>query len=235
MSDHLQQLALFVAAPAGQLHSKEDGSEFPDDSDSEEGLQSEIQSILSKNTHRSKREIHVADVKDFIADQKRASGIAEATSIPGIMKVKDRSTRDAKDTHSRPGQMRDAETVIPSFPIFTQMPPPNEHFYSMESLLTRIGKGLYSSGLICILHGVGGVGKAIAATQYSYIHRKHCDAIFWLQADTASSISDSYLQMVMALGIASRSDDHHHIIAKGRDWLQDTGMSNLPAPFASVF
>jgi hypothetical protein len=94
---------------------------------------------------------------------------------------------------------------------------------------------LRSPGLICIFHGVGGVGKTLAAVQYIYTHKEHYDAIFWLQADTAPGLADSYLQMVMALGIFNGTEDHHHIIDKGRNWLQETGPSSSITPFRSAF
>jgi hypothetical protein len=216
VSDHLEQLAYFVAVPAGQMLLKEDDSEFQDDSDSEYGpLQSEIMSVVSRGTHLSKKQVQLENVNAFIADQRRTSNDVGETSTPGL-------PVGAEKPGVQPISSRGARPMTPKFPIQILMHPPNEHFYARESLLTNANKVLRSPGLVCIFHGVGGVGKTLAAVEYIYCYKEHYDAIFWLQADTAPGLADSYLQMAMSVGIFNETDDQNHVIDKGRRWLQDT-------------
>jgi hypothetical protein len=227
VSDHMEQLSFFVASSAGQMRFKDDDSEFQDDSDFEDGLQSEIKTIASKETHLSRKEIHVANLKAFIADQQKvasdnSSGLALGPTSPEAAPI--------ERTSSTPIQHPD--TGVPVFPVFVQVPPPNEHFYSRSNLLLDLDKRLSSSGSMCIVHGVGGVGKTLAAVQYSHVHKEQYDAVFWLHADTAPGLTDSYLKMALALGVADSPEDHHLIMAKGRNWLQETGIS-LHYVFAS--
>jgi hypothetical protein len=218
VSDHMEQLSFFVASSAGQMRFKDDDSEFQDDSDFEDGLQSEIKTIASKETHLSKKEIHVANLKAFIADQQKAAGEYSGGPVLGLISPKATPT---DRTSSTPTQ----DPGVPVFPIFVQVPPPNEHFYSRSNLLLDLDKCLSSSGAMCIVHGVGGVGKTLAAVQYSHTYKEQYDAVFWLHADTAPGLTDSYLKMALALGVADSPEDHHLIMAKGRNWLQETGMS----------
>jgi hypothetical protein len=220
VSDHMEQLSFFVASSAGQMRFKDDASEFQDDSDFEDGLQSEIKTIASKETHLSRKEIHVANLRAFIADQQKAAG--ENSSGPALGPISPEATPTDR-TSSTPTQ--DPYIGVPVFPVFVQVPPPNEHFYSRLNLLLDLDKCLASSGAMCIVHGVGGVGKTLAAVQYSHVHKEQYDAVFWLHADTAPGLADSYLKMALALGVADSPEDHHLIMAKGRNWLQETGIS----------
>jgi hypothetical protein len=216
----MEQLAFFVASSAGEVTFKDDDSEFQDDSEFEDGLQSEIKTIASRDTRLSKKDIHVANLKAFIADQQKAAEDISNITTPAV------SPPEATCIdHRSSTQTQKLSIEIQAFPVHVQLPPPNEHFYSRSNLLLDLDKCLSSSGAMCIIHGVGGVGKTLAAVQYIHVYKEKYDAIFWLQADTAPGLTDSYLQMAIALGVADSPDDHHLIMAKGRNWLQETGRS----------
>lgn len=218
VSDHMEQLAFFVASSAGQMAFKDDDSEFQDDSEFEDGLQSEIKTIASRDTPWSKKDTYVANLKAFIADQQKAAEDVSNITTPAA------SPPEATHVDHRDStQTQNLGIEVQEFPVHVQLPPPNEHFYSRSNLLLDLDKCLSSSGAMCIVHGVGGVGKTLAAVQYSHVHKEQYDAIFWLQADTAPGLTDSYLRMAVALGVADSPDDHHLIMAKGRNWLQETG------------
>ena len=158
-----------------------------------------------------------------MADQQRSLSDPNIRPLPATGATRIQKPSAMHDATRDPETLRDADTVVSRFPIVVQMPPLSEHFYSREKLLGTVGQSLRSPGSICVVHGVGGVGKTLLAAQYSHKHEKYYDAIFWLQADTLPGLADSYLQMVTALGIANNLEDHHQVIAKGRNWLQETG------------
>jgi hypothetical protein len=220
VSDHLKQLAYFVACPAGQM--QEDESDLQDDSDSEDGLQSDIRSLQSRDTRYSKRDIQVANVKAFLEDQKKVAADPGLFAGAQLQAGTAQTSQTPTETRRKPVQPADTGRSDPSFPVHVQLPPQHERYYSRKNLLKQLEDGTKAPGLICLLYGMGGVGKTLAAVDYSHIHKGDFDAIFWLQADTAPGLADSYLQMVMALGLANSGDDHHHVIAKGRHWLQET-------------
>lgn len=216
VSDHMEQLSFFVASSAGQMVFKDDDSEFQDDSDFEDGLQIEIKTIASKDTHMSKQEIRAAKFKAFMADQQKTAGDFSYQQSPGA-----KSPLETEVDPSTPSQ--GSVSGLHMFPLTVQLPRPSEHFYSRSNLILDLDKCLSSIGAMCIVHGVGGVGKTLAAVQYCHENRHRYDAIFWLEADTAPGLTDSYLKMAVALKVAENPDDHHLIIAKGRSWLQETG------------
>jgi len=218
MSDHMEQLAFFVASSAGRMPFRDDDSEFQDDSDFEDGLQSEIKTIASRDTHLSRKDIHVANLKAFIADQQKTAGDSSIGPAPGAT-PSEATHADRTSTATSQAQ----ELGAPVFPVLVQLPHPNEHFYSRSDLILNLDKCLSPLGTMCIVHGVGGVGKTLAAVQYIHTHKQHYDAIFWLQADTAPGLTDSYLRMALGLGVAASPEDHHLTVAKGRNWLQETG------------
>lgn len=234
VSDHLEQIAFFVAFPTGQMLSKEDDSEFQDDSDSDDGIRTEIKSIASKDTHLSKKDIHIATMHRFIADQEKAEHAPGGIAIPGISVAGDQGQQTVRGNDGESTRIQGLRTEAPLFPIRILMHPPNEHFYARQSFLADADKVLRTYGSICIFHGVGGVGKTLAAVHYIYTHQNHYDAIFWLQADTAPGLSDSFFQMAMALGLIHGIEDHRQVMDKGRTWLQETGLNNYIAIFRSA-
>lgn len=211
IADHLEQLAYFVAVPAGMMTVKEDDSEFQDDSDSEYGLQSEIKSVVS---NLSKKQIENKKVHDFIQDQGKSEGI-DRTSSGGI---------PAPDEESELSQSvsNTAQPAAPSFPIQLMLHPPNEHFYAREDIITESSQVLRKPGVVCIFYGVGGVGKTLAAIEHIYTNTEHYDAIFWLQGETAAGLTDSYIQMADSLGLVIGTEDQNFVIDKVRIWLQET-------------
>lgn len=214
VADHLEQLAFWSARPAGQISIEGDISKFQDDSDSEDGLQSEIASLVSKDTFLSKKDIQLVNVRTYIADQ-TIENPALGTALPGG------STAHYKAKSLPPGV---AGAV--TFPLHVQLPPLSEHFYCRGESVNDVHYVLESRGTICVIHGVGGVGKTLAAVQYLHTYKENFDAIIWFPADTAPGLAESFLQMVIALGICNSTDDHHHVIDKGREWLQETGLWN---------
>lgn len=217
----MEQLALFVASSTGHKVLEETDSDLQDDWNSENPFEGELKSIVSRDTHLSKRELQVANLKAFIADQKNLAlePHARQATVPA-------------GTSATPGERAEQETVFaltisaPKFPIFVQMPPPNEHFYYRSNLLQALDQALASPGQICIIHGVGGVGKTLAAVEYSLTHRDRYDAMFWCQADTAPGLAESYFQMALAVGVADSPEDQYFVTAKGRSWLQETGKTH---------
>jgi len=228
VSKHLEQLSFFVALPAGQMVSEDDDSEFQDDSDSEGGVKTEIDSIVSEGTHLSKKHVRIANVHRFMTDQEKTiDGIIHEAIGTGSTKNDSSGKLAQDDSDNRKALVFDPPAAPLGFPIRLMIHPPNEHFYARQSLLADADKVLQSPGSICLFHGVGGVGKTLAAVQYVYTHQDQYDAIFWLQAATAPGLSDSYLQMAKALKLFNGAEDHHQVWDKARSWLQKTGMYHV--------
>ena len=225
VAEHLEQLVLFVAAPAGQSNAEDDSPEFMDDSDSDLDERVEIESIISDDRNLSRKEVRIANVRRFLVDQEDPSNspLEDRRSSEPVAVTSTRSA--AMDSASgAPILAAKSRESKQSFPVHTVLHPPNEHFYGRYELLLEANKIFSKSGSICVFHGVGGVGKTMTAVEYIHRYRGSFDGIFWLQADTAPGLSDSYLQMATALGFAQDADEHMQATDRGRNWLQETGM-----------
>lgn len=226
IATHMEQLALLVAFPERRSDFGEGNPGFlQDDSDAPDDAQDEIYDIeMSHDFHVSKQQMTSAVVNDFLADQQREIlGLAadQTESSPAMVPVSGSANRKPqKDT-------RPATKILSKL---VGMPPRNEHFYCRQSLLTDMNKVLRLSGSICYTYGAGGVGKTLAAVEYSYQHQEDYDALFWLQADTAPGLVDSYFQMATALGIAENPADHDHFIGRAREWLETTSKPHSISP-----
>ena len=211
VADHLEQLAYFVAIPAGLMTMKGNDSEFQDDSDSDDGMHSEIKSVIS---NLSKKQVGDLKVHDFITDQGTSEGIGRISPAEAPVTAEEEELKQ-----SISNAIQSAE---PTFPIQIMMHPPNEHFYARDKLLAEASQILREPGVVCIFHGVGGVGKTLAAIEHIHNNKEHYEAIFWLQADSAPGLVDSYVQMVESLGLVVGTEDQNYVIDKGRIWLQET-------------
>ena len=75
-----------------------------------------------------------------------------------------------------------------------------------------------------IVHGVGGVGKTVTSVEYAYRYREAYDCIFYLLADTAPGLAESYGEIAYSLGLVQGNEDQNRILELSRGWLQNTGM-----------
>lgn len=89
-----------------------------------------------------------------------------------------------------------------------------------------------NSPIICVLHGLGGVGKTQVAAEYYYEHRGEYDATFWMEAEHDWTLSSSFARIADELELLERktTDDGGHevqnkAIEESRKWLQTTGKS----------
>lgn len=220
IAHHLEQLAYFAILPPGRFSYKEADTEFQDDSDTDEEqeFKEEIKSVASYDTHLSMKDINQEKVRDFISRQQNV--MHQQRLVP------EHSHRTAVETKPTSKDIKSNNThATPNFPIELLLHPPNEHFYARAELLANSATILSESGTICIFQGVGGVGKTLAAVEYVWQTKKHYDAVFWVQADTAPGRSDAYHQMAVALCLIDSFEDQNQIMDKCRTWLQDTGKS----------
>ncbi|GES59836.1 pfs-domain-containing protein [Aspergillus terreus] len=80
-----------------------------------------------------------------------------------------------------------------------------------------------------LLHGLSGIGKTSTALEYTYIHQKSYDFIFWIFAETTSDLVGSFTRVVTRLrslheitcsGTSDAADESG--INDARDWFETT-------------
>ena len=101
---------------------------------------------------------------------------------------------------------------------------PNMNYRTRAHALEAIHTNLSSSGGICVIHGVSGVGKTSLAVEYIYSYRQNFECVFWLQADTDPGLAQSYRLIATTLALVDGTEDQTRIIELGREWLSETGI-----------
>lgn len=141
----------------------------------------------------------------------------------------------AKDLQIQPSSdsnhlQRNDEAGV-TFPIRTGIPSRNYTFVGREDILRELYGNLHrtSSGPgCCVLYGLGGVGKTETALEFTYMHRKDYDAVFWLPAERVPDLEAAFAQIAISLGLATHDEYEDHKKANvviARKWLEDTSKS----------
>ncbi|OQO00719.1 hypothetical protein B0A48_13210 [Cryoendolithus antarcticus] len=134
---------------------------------------------------------------------------------------------------------RSLEATDVEFPVHTVYRAPNSAFVGREDILENMHRkiegpsisehGQQQSPLICVLHGLGGVGKTLIALKYFHEHRSDYDAAFWLEAEQDWSLEASFTRIAEKLKLATRMSSEsetssalYNAVEQGREWLQTT-------------
>lgn len=120
------------------------------------------------------------------------------------------------------GQVRDMGQPLHTFR--TKPPPRNEDFVGRGEDLTKLHSILSIPGSICVLSGVGGIGKTGTAIEYTYRYEGAYSHIFWINAERAISCADSYSLIATHVVVADDDLDYEQgrLITLGREFLEQT-------------
>lgn len=219
IADELEQLALFAVLPTGIQHDDEGTLDFLGDSESDSDFRDDIASIDLHTNDPTKTQVGVENVLKFLSQPAEASRneMEGVHSTDGTSLIQSDAPRDLSEETTGP----DKHTVI--FPIRTILHPRNEHFYGRDKDLHQMHQQLQKTGQICVVHGIGGVGKTNLAVQYAHDYQDFYDCVFWLQADTDPGLADSFGLIAENLLLASDREDQARMTDLGREWLQKTG------------
>lgn len=70
------------------------------------------------------------------------------------------------------------------------------------------------------LHGLGGIGKTQLAIEYAYRHRSEYQAVFWIEAETHTSLTSSFVKLATLLALPEGAEeDQSRIVAAVLRWL----------------
>lgn len=123
--------------------------------------------------------------------------------------------------------------------------PRNKVFFGRASILQEISSVFFEPGeaseeeqenkevrtfAIC---GPGGIGKTQIATEFVYRHKERFDAIFWIYADTAGKIAESFTRIAFELGLvaAGSMDSRDPVVTRDlvKGWLANPMKTADPA------
>jgi DNA replication protein DnaC len=118
----------------------------------------------------------------------------------------------------------------------------NTKFSGYEDILGAIGESLdpeiAATWLKSVaLFGMGGVGKTQNAIQYAYQNLEKFDVIFWIAADNAIAIGQSFRTIADGLGLLGSDEDIKDAAAaiyKIKNWLATTSSLFHPSGYLIV-
>ena len=207
LANHLEQIALFAALPAQSQADSDDDLDLMEDSDSDGEIRAESVMLDIPEDTRTEDEARRATVTKYLGDQANSS--LDETAPPSLE-----------------GHAMSRSSAV-QFPVLTIVHPPNESFYGRDNDISFLHESVSNPGEICVVHGLGGVGKTLTTVEYAYRYREAYDCIFWLQADTAPGLAESYCDIAHSLGLVRGNEDQGQIIELSRDWMECTSKSKL--------
>jgi len=96
------------------------------------------------------------------------------------------------------------EPGLPDRRLWENVPPRNPGFRGREKLLAAVRKALLSGdrAVVHALHGMGGVGKTQAATEYAHRFADSYDLVWWIACERPELIGHQFTALGEALGCA---------------------------------
>ena len=103
-------------------------------------------------------------------------------------------------------------------PAISNLPPRNAVFTDRLNVLGRLQRELLAepnAGRLqaCALHGLGGVGKTQAVTEFAHRFRSHYTIIWWIRAEQQVSITDHLMWLARELHIAQAPEQSQILAA----------------------
>jgi hypothetical protein len=113
------------------------------------------------------------------------------------------------------------EVARPRFP--TALPPVwnvpfqrNPSFTGREQQLTALTQALErrgTSAITHVLHGAGGMGKTALAAEHAWRQRISLDVVWWVRAETPTTLVDDYAELAGALGLVEAAQPDQYLSA----------------------
>jgi hypothetical protein len=103
----------------------------------------------------------------------------------------------------------------------------------LEALHTKLNRSSASTGAnerkrcSCLIHGIGGLGKTEIALEYSYRYRSAYSHIFWLRAESESTLLSSLLEISEKVKADPTGVDIPSKVRKVLDWFNSTSRRHL--------
>lgn len=125
---------------------------------------------------------------------------------------------EGRETEQRDDEKHQAP-AIPTLPAYWSVPRPRNPFFTgRERLFALLHQQTTSPS--SAFSGLGGIGKTAAALEYAYRFSQDYSAVFWIDAETASSIMANYQALAQLLHLPERQErDQSKVVAAVLQWL----------------
>ncbi|MDQ2903752.1 MAG: FxSxx-COOH system tetratricopeptide repeat protein [Chloroflexota bacterium] len=100
----------------------------------------------------------------------------------------------------------------------------NAYFTARDEVITSLFQAFHKEHSIIQVQaicGLGGLGKTHTAIEYAYRYRTHYQAIYWLQADSPTTLLSQIVKLAEDLGLGEKYEqDFHSAVAAVRRWFE---------------
>jgi tetratricopeptide (TPR) repeat protein len=95
----------------------------------------------------------------------------------------------------------------------------NPFFTGREDILNRLHHALNTEYAVALsqpqgITGLGGIGKTQTVVEYAYRHCDEYDAVFWVRADSVTSLVSSMVELAQILQLPERNEQGQEIIVQ---------------------
>src|SRR5579864_6867531 len=102
----------------------------------------------------------------------------------------------------------------------------NPYFTGREDVISQLHRTLHAENRVALSHpqgisGLGGIGKTQTALEYAYRYRTDYNAVFWVRADSITSLTSSMIELARVLNLPERLvQDQEVIVEAVLRWLR---------------
>jgi len=137
----------------------------------------------------------------------------QSTSLSGIPVPDERISAYAGMTVYR-------EQGMPSY----NLPERNNKFTGRKVILDSIHKAFQTKNEVSLIQaraitGMGGIGKTETAKEYAYLYRQEYLHIWWVNAETGTSIEEAYRTFAVRNKLGTPEDKSETVIANVKNWM----------------
>ncbi|KAF7504984.1 hypothetical protein GJ744_001505 [Endocarpon pusillum] len=129
-------------------------------------------------------------------------------------------------TEQEPQRPPVGATPPPRETFRTNPPPRNDDFVGRIGDLDNVHRELSRPGNVCVLNGIGGLGKSALAAEYTYRFAVAYSYIFWVQAETPMICADTFAQIAITTaaqkGTQLPSFDEQRLVDLSQEFLEQT-------------
>jgi tetratricopeptide (TPR) repeat protein len=76
----------------------------------------------------------------------------------------------------------------------------NPNFTGRAEIIQELRQRMVDGQRVQTIHGLGGIGKSQTTVEYAYVHRNDYAIVWWIRADTPTSITAAYSRLAARLG-----------------------------------
>jgi TIR domain/Tetratricopeptide repeat/NB-ARC domain len=136
-------------------------------------------------------------------------GLDEAAMLRTLLAAVGGPHRPAMAPPTPRGAATQGPRLPGSLPALWNVPPRSAMFTGRDGLLTQLRERTASGGLVAAqaLHGMGGIGKTLLASEFAHRYAADYDVVWWVDAEQPGLIGEQFANLATAAEVAGVTMD----------------------------